>query len=865
MRLLKIIPAKHPAIAILLLAAFFISTSRAAYIGRLDNGMEVVLVENHSVPMIVCNIVIKAGARDESYETWGAAHFLEHLLFNGTINRTQEEIYAEFDRIGAYHNAHTGSHFVDFMLLVSGENFPTGFEILTDMIFNSTLPPWKFDKERGIVMEELAQSKAMRHDSDRFFREALYAGSPLSRPVLGSAESIELMERDSVLAFYRRWYAPNNMLLFASGNFAADTLFDWLQGELSNYRPRELAARRKIEPPDFKVMNDRGIVLRQGKGSKRTVFIAMNAPQPGHSDFPAFYLLKEALNRHLEEDLPPGSSGGSHLVNDPDFSVFEINLTSPVDGASTAELLTTLDKVISELAAKPPDPKEINQLARRYRADRIFNAEMLHHYGIMYAGDWALVSWDEFDSWHDRMAKLTPAKLQQVTRKWLLDVDRFVMALEPVEEFRAVETTSRVSVIERFAPDDGTVLIVQSDPSAQVFALHILVKNRYLYDREFGAGAVDLLHQLLDEASDKNGVSLTERLDELTARLKVADNPNIPFDNYYTTSGYSFIRLEILPDKWREGIKLIAELLTDPPLTADALERAREQASAARRAQERSSVNQGRARLRQHLFPGTALSASVYGDVSNLTLDDLRRLRDRYFQPRNMIVSVAGPVDPDSVNSAIRDAFKRLSTSGEPLTESQPFIPGEETYADSIWCDTLSLGRGQGAVVMGRIIPEIDSSDIAALIIANGYFNDRMGIVLRETLGLAYSLGSSVRQNPAPDNKTWGYWELYIATREENIERAEECIHDLIAELADHAFTDEEVERLRNAVAGRLLMRSMPRIGRAYAMGTGEFYWHDPEYRDRFISALSQVSAQQVEDAARKYLPHGAMSTAIVK
>ena len=839
-------------------------TAGADYIGRLDNCMDVVLIENHSVPLIACNIVIRAGARDETWETWGAAHFLEHLLFNGTVNRTQEEIYAEFDRIGAYHNAHTGSHFVDFMLLVSIDNFQTGFDILADMIFNSNLPPWKFEKERGIVMEEIAQSKAMGDANDQLFREALFSDSPLSRSVLGTVESIDGMQRDSVLSFYKRWYVPNNMLLFATGNFSSDTLFDWFQEELSQYQPRELPPRRKITAPNFNSLNGLGIVHRQVERRNRKVFLSMNAPGPGHPDYPAFTLLQTVLNRRFEASLPPGCSGNGYVFNDPDLSIYQLELTSPAEGPSAADLVSSLDRIFSDLVNNPPDQIEISRLARSYRTDRIFNAEMLNHYGIMYADIWALISWDEFASLPDRMAELTPSRLKEVVKKWLLGADRFIMSLEPIKEMESVVLDTLQS-IERFQIEDGPALIVRSDSSAQVFALHVLVKNRWLFDREFGTGAVDILHQLLDETSGKGKMSITEHLDDLAARLKVADNPNIPFDNYYTTPDYSYIRLEILPDRWREGIELVADLMIDVPFTEEALRAAREQTTAAALASSRSSINQGRSRLREHLFPETALSAMVYGDASELSPDDLKRLKDGYFQAQNLIITVVGPVNSEDVREVVSQAFRKLPSSGSSPPDFTPISPPDTTEPDDDRRDTLSLGKAQGAVVMGRIIPQIVASDRAALTVANAYFNNRMGDVLRETLGLAYSLGSSLGLHRGDNGEIWGYWEMYIATRQENLERAEEGINDLVQELSEHTFNEAEVEKLKNAIMGRLMMRSMSRISQAYAMGIGEFYWSDPSYRDKIIDEIRHVTASQVEESARKYMKAAKMATVIVE
>ena len=92
--------------------------TQKASVFYLDNGMEVILIENHASPMITAFTIVKTGSRNEDAATNGSAHFLEHLLFNGTKNRTQQELYNEMDYYGGYNNAHTGPDYTNFMILM---------------------------------------------------------------------------------------------------------------------------------------------------------------------------------------------------------------------------------------------------------------------------------------------------------------------------------------------------------------------------------------------------------------------------------------------------------------------------------------------------------------------------------------------------------------------------------------------------------------------------------------------------------------------------------------------------------------------------------------------------------------------------
>jgi zinc protease len=175
----------------------------------LPNGLRVVLVENRANPMVCSSAIVGAGVVDEPDGMNGATHFLEHLVFNGTETRSQRALYDEVDRFGAYNNATTREDHTLFTLLLQKEFAAKGLEIQADMLFHSTLPPDKFEKEKGIILEELAKD---RNDpaylAQDAFRGFAYAGTPLARPVLGSESSIKGMSRDRVLAYYKARYVP---------------------------------------------------------------------------------------------------------------------------------------------------------------------------------------------------------------------------------------------------------------------------------------------------------------------------------------------------------------------------------------------------------------------------------------------------------------------------------------------------------------------------------------------------------------------------------------------------------------------------------------------------------------------------------
>ncbi|MDP7351063.1 MAG: insulinase family protein, partial [Nitrospinota bacterium] len=125
---------------------------------QLKNGLNLILVENHSSPMIASVVTVNAGSVNETKDVNGISHMLEHLLFNGTTSRTQEQLYSDQDYYGIYNNAHTDRDYTNYIMLVEKDFIEKALDIQSDMLFHSIFPEDKFKKEKGIILNELARS-----------------------------------------------------------------------------------------------------------------------------------------------------------------------------------------------------------------------------------------------------------------------------------------------------------------------------------------------------------------------------------------------------------------------------------------------------------------------------------------------------------------------------------------------------------------------------------------------------------------------------------------------------------------------------------------------------------------------------------
>ncbi len=168
---------------------------------------------------------VAVGSRDEQPGTFGSTHFLEHLLFKGTTTRTALDIAVSFDGVGGEHNALTAKEYTCYYAKVRDQDLPMAVDVLADMFVSSLIDPDEFENERGVILEELAMADDDPGDvtSERFF-EAVFGEHPLGRPIGGSPESIQAVQRDAVWDHYRANYRAQDLVITAAGAVDHDVL-----------------------------------------------------------------------------------------------------------------------------------------------------------------------------------------------------------------------------------------------------------------------------------------------------------------------------------------------------------------------------------------------------------------------------------------------------------------------------------------------------------------------------------------------------------------------------------------------------------------------------------------------------------------
>ncbi len=844
-------------------AAFAPSAAFTAYReAKLDNGLRVVLIEHRANPMIASSVVVGAGVVHEGKGEGGGSHLLEHLLFNGTTTRTQRQLYDEVDRVGAYNNATTREDHTLFTLLIQKEFVERGLEVQADMLFHSTIPEENFAKEKEIVLEEMA-----RDDSDpaaeaaERFRAFAYAGTPLERPVLGTVESIRGITRDAVVRYYRTRYVPANMLLVVMGDFETDAMLESIRRTFGRVpggpaAPQDVRARWPTAP-------ERNLSMAPLEAPSKSVHLAFPLGLEAHDPLvPAVELLLASLadgdDAPLRRELTSGSAplarglGVSVVRRAGGFSTVEIEASLAPD-APHEPVLGAIARGLRDLGPGSPARSRFDLVRAAVRAREILESDQIHYFALTHADallgsppGWLASAGSRFDGIAvetvDRAAAHLAAALAGVR------VGVYGPGLEPAiarwDPF-AVEVPSRAAApacVERSFPS-GLRAVVERNGDSGVFAAHLLLRARSASEPEGKGGIASFLHRLMPRGTTTlDAASLAARLARLGASLKTDDDPRVPYDDFYTTPEFSFVRLEVPSDGWREAVALLAEVVLRPRLAPDDVEAVRSEMLDLVERRSASSRNRATAALDAALAPAHPLARPVFGtreSIASITTEDLRAFHRSYVTGRRAILTVVSPVPPEEVLAAIESDFRGMP---EGSTVSPP--PPVPTTAEERDTGVAASLPAQVTIAMGSVF-DAPEEDRAALAVVGGMLSDALAFDLRERRGLAYSIGASI----AP----WGGRMRLLVTMGTRRENLDEALAGLRRGIAEFSVGDEEaVRRAAAALRGRMLMRRLTRINQAYFLGLELLEGGTPGNERRRIDDLLGVTRASAAAAAAR-------------
>jgi zinc protease len=398
---------------------------------KLDNGMDILVIPDHRAPVVTHMVWYRNGSADDPPGKSGIAHFLEHLMFKGTKKNPQGKFSELIADLGGQENAFTSNDYTAYFQRVAKEHLAVCMDYEADRMTGLVLTDDVVAPERDVVLEE----RRMRTDSDpadqlnEAVQAALFSHHPYGTPIIGWGHEIEGLGRNDALAYYNRFYTPENAILVVAGDVEADEVKALAQ-KIYGVIPARGEAPKRFRRKEPEPRAHRLVRLADEKVEQPTYQSVYLVPsyrtaKPGEAE--ALELLAHLLGggqtsllfKELVVNRRVAVSAGAHYagtaVDDTRFYVYGI----PAPGVSLERLDGEFDRVIAEVAEHGVSEEDLARAKTRLVADAIYAQDNQATLGRWYGSSLATgQSVAEVVNWPEEIEKVTAADILKAVR-WL--------------------------------------------------------------------------------------------------------------------------------------------------------------------------------------------------------------------------------------------------------------------------------------------------------------------------------------------------------------------------------------------------------------------------------------------------------------
>ena len=399
----------------------------------LPNGLRVLVIQDHRTPVVTQMVWYKVGSADETPGKSGLAHFLEHLMFKGTSKHPAGEFSQTVLKVGGNENAFTSVDYTGYFQRVPREQLGRMMEFEADRMTGLILKDENVLPERDVVLEEYNMRVANNPDArlTEQIMAALYLNHPYGRPVIGWRQEIEKLDREDALAFYRRFYAPNNAILVIAGDVDVNEVRPLAEQTFGKVAAQPAIPARRIRPQEPEPVAPRTVTLADPQVEQPSVkryYLAPSATTAAPGESAALDVLAQLLGsgsnsylyRALVVDRPLAvAASAAYQSTSLDPTQFWISV-SPRPGVEFSTVEPIIDGVIADVVQDPIRAEDLERVKTQLIAEAIYAQDNQATLARWYGGGLATgLSVEDIRSWPDRIRAVTAEQVRDAARKWL--------------------------------------------------------------------------------------------------------------------------------------------------------------------------------------------------------------------------------------------------------------------------------------------------------------------------------------------------------------------------------------------------------------------------------------------------------------
>jgi zinc protease len=825
----------------------------------LDNGLTLIVREDHSAPVVSAQAWSMAGSIHEG--KWlgaGMSHVLEHMLFKGTTSRPGSRIDQEVQEAGGYMNAYTSFDRTVFHIDVPNTGARVALDILCDVMQNATLPQDELAKEKQVILREMDMNvdDPGRRAGRRLF-ETAYTKSPYRFTVIGYPDIFNELNPEDIVAYYREKYAPNNIFFVIAGDVKQEDVVAQIREAFAKAKVR---AQPPVVLPEEPKQTAPREVIEEAPIELGYFYYAWHIPDLRHPDVPVLDVLAALLGSGRSSRLYQAVRERQGLVNSVDAWTYSpgnpglFGLSATVDADKFAAARDAMLAEVETMKAALVSSDELSKAVKQFISATLSSRKTMQGQAQDLGGSWLAANDLNFsERYLAAVKRVTPADLQRVAREYLTRENRTLYALLPTgatPKSVATDKTSRDQPVQKFALANGLRLLVKEDHRLPFVEFRAVFQGGVLAETLANNGVTQLTGKmLLKGTARRSAEDIAREIESVGGSI----------DSYGGNNSFG-VNAEVLSADFAKGLDLMADVLLQPTFPAEALERERQVQLAGIRAQKDHLLQSASLAMRRALFGECGYGLDASGNensVQRIQVADVKAFHQRLTVPNNCVLAIYGDVKADEVRNAVKKAFGSWKAATIPTSDFGLWT------LDSIKRVTETRDKKQAVLVIGfrgTTVRDADRYPLELLQEACSDLGSRLFMRIREKLGLAYYVGAQNVLGLAP-----GYFAFYAGTEPDKANQVETELLNEAELLRAEGLSPEELKRAKAKIIGQRKIARQDLGGFAMTNALDELYGLGYAYTETEDPLYEAVTLDEVKAAARKYLRPDALVVATVR
>lgn len=824
---------------------------------KFDNGHTVIIKQVTSNPIVIIDTWVKTGSINENDKNTGVSHFLEHLFFKGTKTHPA----GEFDRIleakGAVTNAATSKDFTHYYIKLPSKDFDLALNLHADMLLNPQIPTSEMEKERKVVLEEIAKDK--NSPSDLVYdnlNELIFKVHPYKRQVIGTSKVIETISRDEVLEYYKTHYAPKNMITVIVGNVNPDETAQKVKEAFKCSQRKVVKGHYKKEPP----IRSQRLKEEVFDSNSAYLMIGYRGTNATEKDMYALDILATILgegrtsrfyqNIKEQKQLVTAISASNISMKDDGIFVVSANFEPQnKDNLKNSIFEEILNVKSNGITKKELDTaKNIIERDTHYARESISNIASEMGYTVVLSGNPK-----DYDNYLKGINKVTTHDVKRVAKKYLGENNCAISIVLPKEsqikssdiavknkEHNAKLVKSAYNT-SKYVLDNGATLLINKHQNNDIVAISIKAKGGEFLEKKIGSA--DLMANVMMKGTKKYS---QQELSQILEENGINISP---------TSGADYFSINVLTTKQQLDLtlSLLNEVVKNAKFDDFEIEKTKKNILQSIKAKRDIPLNRALENYKTAIYEGSVYSNTskiLEKHISRVQRNDIVDFYNTIFYPKNLVISVNGDVEEQNIINEMSEIFN--SDKGKVFKYSD--------YANSI------KSRTQAKIIKDDIIDlqtswiilgwqtdgNTNLKDFATLQVIDSFMgtgmSSRLFRHLREELGLAYQIGTGFSPNVLK-----GSFTMYIGTNPQTAKLSKEKMLKEIEILKHEPVGEKELKDAKDQLIGHFVLALETNLDKASGLAMYEATGRGFEFVEKYTDLIQSVTPKDIMRVANKY------------